>query len=274
MSNRLVGFLNRPTGRFGNHLYQYYFLHKIAKALESKTFHAGFLGKEQFEGFQTTWLNLATAVLKRKSFIDFQSNEHLNWQDFLSYLSNAQKKNHAVVLPTGKLDWFFYDDQPDDIAKIIKARNCALYGENNSQKSVGIHFRGGDFARLRPSWVLPQKYYEESIEYLSNYDKISNYKITLFTDDPTHPTVANLLKRHEVVLDTSRNDQDSFQTMSCSDILISSNSTFSYWGGVLGKKKKVIYSKEWIDKEINNGDKFWLPVREKRCNFLKDFVEV
>jgi hypothetical protein len=192
----------------------------------------------------------------------------------LSYLSNAQEKNHAVVLPTGKLDWFFYDEQPDDINKIIKYRNIQISETTDNIGNVALHFRGGDFVNLRPDWILPQKYYEESLEYLSNNDKITNYKITLFTDDPKHPTVNNLLSRYDIKLDYRKNYLDSFKAISNSDVLISSNSTFSYWGGVLGKKKKVIYSKEWIDKEVNNGDKFWLPVREKRCNFLKDFVEV
>lgn len=272
--NRLIGFHGRPTGRFGNHIFQYYFLNKIANRLGSKTFHTKFLGNELFQGFHPKWINFIESNLRPSQPISYQSYAEVSWEDFLNAVSEIQKKNHVVSLPTGRLDWFFYDNQPNDISEIIKFRREPNYEASVNLKTIAIHFRGGDFLTLRPDWVLPQTYYEDAIDYLKQTGILFDSKMVLYTDEPTHPTVRNLLARYNITLNKDEKYIAAFKEMINSDVLISSNSTFSYWGGVLGRKKKVINSKEWIKKEINRGDEFWIPVRENRCNFLRDFVEV
>ena len=270
----MIGFRSRPTGRFGNHLYQYYFLNKIAIQLDSETFHTKFLGNELFEGFGPKWINYAESILRPAHIIDYQNYAEMSWNDFLNAAAEIQKNSRAIILPTGRLDWFFYENQPEDASEIIKFRKKANDKKNMNQKTIAIHFRGGDFVSLRPDMVLPQKYYQEAIEYLKEDGILEYSKIVLYTDDPYHPTVNNLLAQYDITLNKDEKYIDAFKEMIESDVLISSNSTFSYWGGVLGRKKKVIHSKDWINKEINRGDKFWVPVRDKRCNFLRDFVEI
>ena len=48
-----------------------------------------------------------------------------------------------------------------------------------------------------------------------------------------------------------------FSTMTESDYLISSPSTFAISAGFIGKKKKIIHSQEWVEYRVEAADKFW-----------------
>ena len=56
---------------------------------------------------------------------------------------------------------------------------------------------------------------------------------------------------------------DLYQMSQC-DVLISSPSTFAVCAGILGKQKKIIHSKEWLDYSVGNKDRFWVNFKEYR----------
>ena len=51
---------------------------------------------------------------------------------------------------------------------------------------------------------------------------------------------------------------EDFTTMSQCDIIISSPSTYCISAGFIGKEKKIIHSKEWLDYRVEEDDKFWV----------------
>ena len=42
------------------------------------------------------------------------------------------------------------------------------------------------------------------------------------------------------------------------DYIISSPSTFCICAGFVGRQKKIIHSKKWLENRIKVGDKFWV----------------
>ena len=71
---------------------------------------------------------------------------------------------------------------------------------------------------------------------------------------------------------------DDFSTLAECDVLIASSSTFVVCAGFLGKKnKKIIHSKEWINKNVEHT--LWHPtdppdVREWQLSFDEFWVEL
>ena len=58
-----------------------------------------------------------------------------------------------------------------------------------------------------------------------------------------------------------------FYRMTQCDILISSPSTFSIWAGVLGKNKKCIHSKRWVNQQSEKNDKFWIDIQKNNSRY-------
>jgi len=131
--------------------------------------------------------------------------------------------------------------KPSDIEKLI------LSVEN----PVCIHFRRGDYVNLSSVGFLTLDYYKNAIEIIQQ--KLTNFTFFVFSDDiywcknnfriPTIPTY--------YVDCNSTNDLPTdylqfYLMMNCHHFIIP-NSTFSYWGALLGDKKQkiVIAPKKW-----------------------------
>ena len=54
-----------------------------------------------------------------------------------------------------------------------------------------------------------------------------------------------------------RNYLNDFSVMSECDWIISSPSTFCICAGMVGKEKKIILSKKWVENRKSKNDKFW-----------------
>lgn len=120
--------------------------------------------------------------------------------------------------------------------------------------SVAIHFRGGDFHQWNPDSILSTEYYLNSINQI--YDAKRYY---LFTDDTSlksYIEVKDCLKNKECFF--SGDFIDDFSKMSECDYIISSPSTFCICAGFIGKQKKIIHSKDWVENRANKNDKFWV----------------
>ena len=129
--------------------------------------------------------------------------------------------------------------------------------------TVGIHFRGRDFFEWNPEAVLSSEYYTNAINEVWK-DGASHF--ILFTDQelPAYLEVKKYLEENDLPYTEGKNDSDrsmfaeDFKTMASCDYIISSPSTFCITAGMLGIKKKILHSKEWVEKQINNDDKFWI----------------
>ena len=138
-----------------------------------------------------------------------------------------------------------------------------------------MHFRGTDFKAWNKNASLDFDYYKRAIDYCLEYFTNKNNIFVLFTDDlnflPYESTV-NYLKenKQKYYLGNLENSPIyDFYQITQSDVLISSPSTFAIFAGILGKNKKIIHSKEWLDYAINNNDTFWVKLSKTQNKYYK-----
>lgn len=107
-------------------------------------------------------------------------------------------------------------------------------------------------------------YYQEAIKKCISEFNDKKLIFVLFTDDlkfKTYLETLDYLKENNFEFCVSDNLNspicDFYQISQC-DVLISSPSTFAILAGAIGKTKKIIHSKEWLDYSVFCNDKFWV----------------
>ena len=130
--------------------------------------------------------------------------------------------------------------------------------------SVGIHIRGGDTRGadgMNCKEIHPPEYYINSIDVvLQEYDKPTFY---LCTDDPdpnfpSYSETLKYLKDKKVNLkhDATHDYLTDFAILSQCDVLIAGSSTFVTAAGMIGKHKKIIHSKDFVE-QFKDQDQKW-----------------
>jgi hypothetical protein len=133
------------------------------------------------------------------------------------------------------------------------------------QGACAIHFRGKDFHSWNIKAVLPESYYYNSIKEVIKECSC----FILFTDDLSLPSFKGVSEMLEQIglpfkiggqSGTERYNNtyiEDFAEMSECDYIISSPSTFCISAGFIGKNKKIIHSREWVNERASSGDTFW-----------------
>ena len=107
--------------------------------------------------------------------------------------------------------------------------------------NVAIHFRLGDYKYKQEHHPLMSiQYYYNSIQYLLQHCllKKENMRCILFYEQEDEETVLDLVRHLRIdtfVLTSSINDVDQFLLMSSCDVIITANSTFSWWAAYIGQ---------------------------------------
>ena len=213
-----------PLCGFGNRLLYYYNLRQEASIRQTSFFCNPWDGHEYFEGnmlgtyYSDEEYQIFNFCLGEKFFID-------------SGVSTREvfKLKHSPIVPS---------------------------------KTCAIHFRGTDFHSWNPKSILKGEYYCDSIDLIK--DKVS--KFVLFTDDvnlKSFVEAKNHLDSINAVYFFGENNANrqnyinDFSYMTECDWIISSPSTYGVCAGFIGKNKKIIHSKEWLEYRIHAEDKFW-----------------
>ena len=109
--------------------------------------------------------------------------------------------------------------------------------------SVGFHIRRGDYLKYPDiHYICDTKYFDYFFD-IFNMTK-NNLSICVFTDSPEH--VLNEFKQ-EYHLIKSSSDVKDLAYMSQCDIIVGSNSTFSWWASLIGRKTSYFPSKWFAD---------------------------
>ena len=157
---------------------------------------------------------------------------------------NNACKMHINLLPAQK-NWISFKEYR------LNDKNKAVLSLINNCDSVSIHIRRGDY--YSPQYIkklggtCPISYYNQAI----NYIKSKNPKVTFFVfSDDMSWVKKNLLIPSPIYIDWN-NGKDSYIDMflmsNCLYAIIA-NSTFSYWGATLGRKKEIIvYPAKWVN---------------------------
>lgn len=100
--------------------------------------------------------------------------------------------------------------------------------------SVAFHIRRGDYIHLNHIFgVCGTNYFKRMFE------KFKDKQINVFTDQKDF--VLKEFDGHDYNLVTFRNELNEFAFMSTHDNIVCSNSSFSWWASLVGKKKESVY---------------------------------
>jgi len=124
-----------------------------------------------------------------------------------------------------------------------------------------IHVRGGDFYKLKDSHgVLSAEYFLRALRLI---DPSRNTCLLVVTDDLENTkSICNVLNPDLVLGPESLNEWDTLRVMSRSKNIITSNSTFSWWGGRLALEMggQVLIPRPWFKSStIGEKDAFEYP---------------
>ena len=109
--------------------------------------------------------------------------------------------------------------------------------------------------------ILKKEYYIDAIKKIKDFN---SYKVIYFTDNAHDWIKENLMSLSDnSIISTNNNTDEDLYLMSECDYLIISNSTLSYWAGIIGKNKTVIAPKYVMNiggsKNLKFDDKEYYP---------------
>jgi hypothetical protein len=237
---------NITRGRFGNRILQYNSLMQIANTLNTEASCASWEGHNFFKNLTTEQSSNNNQVL-------------LNWQSVL--------ESDISLLPAGT-DYYiddpayclhnvFYKVTKTDPRNFLEIKDEYKKELSSDKVHVGIHFRGtdilgGDGNEGRE--IHYPRYYINAINLVESEFENTHYH--LCTDDLSFNSYLHCIrflsyKGLKFTTGSSSNYFDDFSTLAYCDVLIASSSTFVVCAGFTGKEnKKIIHSKDWIDKNL------------------------
>lgn len=179
---------------------------------------------------------------------------------------------HDALLIRGHFQTYRYLELPsvDDFFKGIYAVNpsppfTSLVEEFRRTPTLAIHIRLGDYKSLSESFgLLSARYYEGAARQAMNNPLVEIRNVFVFTDDADG--VRDYVKLLDLGLPirilgrhSGLSDAESLLLMSEAQSLVIANSTFSWWAGMLGNKKKtVIAPNKWF-RNLKDPDELYPP---------------
>lgn len=258
-------------GGLGNQIFEYFFYLYLQKKYPDEKIYGVYNKKKLSEhnGLEINkWFNVQLPVsnklvtlltyilyiykkvVKRSSLLDLNTrkceNEH-------ALVFNAYKYARTYLPAELDLEWL-------NIKERLSVRNKELLESIVNSNSYFVHVRKGDY--LSPQYkatfegTCPLSYYKQSIEDI--YSKEENPRFYVFSDDMLW-AIENLPLSTAVYVDwnTGSDSPIDMYLMSQCKGAVMANSTFSYWGALLGKKKKVYYPRKWINSAYGIPDLFF-----------------
>lgn len=270
----MIGITRFSNGRMGNRLFHYHFLRQITEKTKLEYFNVSFPESTYFENMNRKFNPL---ILLRKN-IKISSKDILSKssEEFMVYITEENKNGKNILIEPPILGEVFFDYLFYDPNQFIKVKNIFKTNINNNKendKIIGIHFRGTDFESWNKIASLSFNYYKSAIEFCVSHFIKNNITFGLFTDDdyfePYIKTI-RLLKSIKKCNFFIGNNKIApiydFCLLNQCDILISSPSTFAIFAALIGKKKKIIHSKDWINYATLNNDIFWMKLVNNPVN--------
>jgi len=152
---------------------------------------------------------------------------------------------------------------PPSITNKVKKKINAI-----KKKKVGVHVRLGDYLNKEYDGVFHKIDYSFYLKKaLKNFER--GYEFIVFSDDIK--LFEKKFKFKEFIYLNNDNEVEDLYALSQCDSVIMSNSSFSWWGSWLGKKKeKIISPDSWFGPKIQNDydDRFnknWIKLQTKKA---------
>jgi len=272
----MIGITKIAKGRMGNRLFHYHFLRQVAEEAGLAYFHPNFPDSKYFKEMERKArpfsLFRKELVLTSKEVLGFKQNE------FIEFIKKENSSDKEIIINPPMLGEVFFDYLFYTPAQFIRMKDEFKLDFNFSTKDktvVGLHFRGTDFKAWNERASLKFEYYRSAIDFCLQEFKTENLIFVIFSDDfqfDTFTKTIEYLKYIKAKFNIGDNKRpaiyDFYQISQC-DVLVSSPSTFAIFAGILGKKKKIIHAKSWIDYAVANGDIFWVKLYQGGSQYYK-----
>ena len=261
----MLGINKISAGRMGNRLFHYHFLRQLSAKTGIGYFNIEFPDSKYFEELNTH--KRPFSLFKKQIKIGVKEIRELAPNDLIDLVGEKNKLGFDIIFKPPILGEVFFDYlfyPPSDFIKIKKEYQKKFDFSVQNKIIIGLHFRGTDFEAWNSSASLKPVYYQTAIK--NCLVEFNNQKIifVLFTDDlqfKTYLETINFLKINNLEFHVSNNLNlpicDFYQISQC-DVVVSSPSTFAILAASLGKSKKVIHSKDWLEYSSSKNDKFWV----------------
>ena len=242
----------RPKAQFGNILFQYAF----AKSISIQMGGVPIFVDRTFGGVILVELGLAQELerlpysyrilYRHRHIVDKILNKTLKITPFgyTPIIQNGSNPlgeinlNKKVAIHGRFQDYNLFQKHSDIIRESIRRAILDYAGKDNIEIQKGelaVHVRRGDYLEnkyLQSIGALNRDFYSHGItRILSEHDVTA---IKIFTDDPSHQDVVDLMRTYNCTCATG-NWLEDFTGMMSSEYILISNSTFSWWSAFLSE---------------------------------------
>lgn len=261
------------TGGLGNQMFEYAFYCHLKKIFQRDKFF-GHYGKKLKEHYgleldkwfyvelpEEKWWVLPIVAL----FYSFKKLvPNTKWLDL-----NQREWKHkdAIVFYPFKFNKCYFPEGNDWLKwkvdeSLLSPKNKEILNMIRSHKTCFVHVRRGDYLASNYKAIFEGcctlNYYKKALSYIQ--DQYPNLLYICFSDDMEWMRENLLLGDAAIYVDwnTGKDSPLDMYLMSQCDNAIIANSSFSYWGAFLGKKKEiVIYPQKWCNSKGGNPNLFW-----------------
>ena len=226
------------NGGLGNQLISYFaytFLNDLGKDVEKDISY--FHNKNIRENYKRKGISVFNWELEEYLGIKLNDKNYEISKNYKKYhrINDGFVKLYLALKLSREVDLFKKFNFKDKISKIPD------YFLN--EKFICVHFRQGDY--LKVASLLPNLF--DLVKCASFFSSICK-NIIIFSDEKIDPSIFNLLKKYgfeNINFISAGNPIDSHLMMVYSNVLICSNSQFSFSAGLLNKNT-VIIPKRWF----------------------------
>lgn len=253
--------INKWVGQMGNQILHYNNLVQLSFLFKKQSSSIPFSNSDIFVLHN---LNTSFNYLKIDEVL---TAERLISGDFVI----EDNKNYLLDICLHELFFKFSKISTFDV---FKFKNDLLFED---KKNITIHFRGTDYKIWDPKSQLDINYYINSVDFIEK-EINEEYVFNVLTDDYTLNSYQETIKYLEnknkkIKLGDKNLPINDFMTISNSDYIISSPSTFCITASFCGKRdKKIIHSDKWIQHKLDSDyfrDIFWKMLNEGGNNDYK-----
>lgn len=254
-----VGARSVPKGGFGNRVLSYLSIRHLAEEVSASYFFVDPHDRQLISGIHRPH-RMLTRLAQQTVFraVDTQRDT------FVDEVVDAISHGRFAVFKGPLLGEVLVRFAKTDSRKLtqLRAQQCTRHQKSlGSRKLITTHLRAGDFREWEPAAVLPLSYYKAALDTLGTL-ATDEWRVRICVDDESHPALEGLqedVRARGLLLDLTECDSPfdcDLASMSQSEYLISSPSTFALVAGMLGKPR-VIHSAQWVENRVSRGENFW-----------------
>ena len=261
------------TGGLGNQMFEYAFYLHLKSCFPNDRFYGHYgkklkehYGLEVNRWFETElppekWWTLPVVglfylykkLVPNSKWLDLHQREwkHHEAKVFFPFKFSKQ------YFPKGN-EWMKWKVDENNLAD----KNKELLSKIRSNHTCFVHVRRGDYLASNYKSIFEGcctlDYYKRALAYMR--EKYPEIMFVCFSDDMAWLRDNLQLGVNSIFIDWNKGKDsplDMYMMSQCDNAIIA-NSSFSYWGAFLGKKKETtIYPQKWWNSQDGNPDLFW-----------------